>query len=370
METLRLGWAGLGPRGRDLITNALHVPGARITAVCDREPGALERGRAAVTTGGSGAAPAAFTDFRRLLDSDVDAVVIATDVAQHAPMAIQALRAGKHVLSEVPAITSAADAAGLRAAVAASGKTFMLGENVCFWSFVEEWREWYRAGRIGQAFYAEAEYLHNVVHLMRDAEGRPTWRSRLNAIQYLTHDLGPLLWILGDRCVSASGFAPAFNPIPEHSTAAPNEVAIFRTEKGALIKVLAAFGLEREPAVHNFCLYGSAGTLETTRDGSYQTNAWIKGPTGHPSSETIYTALSSPASGVPPALLESHGGADFLMLAHFVRSVLDGTLPRVDIDLAIDMSLPGIYAQASHEQGGIPLEIPRDSPLELPRSPA
>jgi len=47
----------------------------------------------------------------------------------------------------------------------------------------------YREGRIGKALYAEAEYLHNVVHLMHDSTGRPTWRSRLNAIQYLfTHE--------------------------------------------------------------------------------------------------------------------------------------------------------------------------------------
>jgi predicted dehydrogenase len=356
MDTLRLGWAGLGSRGRDLVANALHVPGARISAVCDRDPAALGRCTDWLSREGHDAAPAAFTDYAALLASDVDAVMIATDVAQHAPMAIQALAAGKHVFSEVPAITSAADAAALRAAVQASGKLFMLGENVCFWSFIEEWRDWYRSGRIGTAWYAEAEYLHSVVHLMRDAEGRPTWRSRLNAIQYLTHDLGPLLWILDDRCVSASGFAPAFNPIPDHSFAAPNEVGIFRTEKGALIKVLAAFGIEREPACHNFCLYGSGGTLETTRDGTYQTRAWFRRPSGPPQAETIVTGLSGP--GVPAELLASHGGADYLMLAHFVRCVLDGSPPRVGIDLAIDMSLPGIYAQLSHDQGGTPLALP------------
>ena len=107
-----------------------------------------------------------------------------------------------------------------------------------------------------------------------------------------------------------------------------------------MIKVLASFGLQREPACHNFCLYGSEGTLETTRDGSYFTNAYLKGSTGVAELTVIKTGLSR--SDAPGDLLRSHGGADYLMIRDFVSSVLGGTPPRVGIDLAIDMSLPGI----------------------------
>jgi predicted dehydrogenase len=355
MDRLRVGWAGLGPRGRDLIANALWVPEARIAAICDRDPAALASTRSWLAREARDGEPAAFTDFASMLASDIDAVVIATEVSLHAPMSAQALEAGKHVLSEVPAITCAGDAARLRAAVRGSGRTFMLGENVCFWAFIEEWRAMYREGRIGTAWYAEAEYLHNVVHLMRDASGRPTWRSRLNAIQYLTHDLGPLLYILDDRCVSASGFAPAYNPIAEHSTGTPNEVGMFRTAKGALVKVLAAFGIEREPACHNYCLYGSRGTLETTRDGTYRTRACFATPGGAAEATMLPTGLSHP--GVPGELQRSHGGADHAMMRDFVLSSLHGTPPRVGIDLAIDMSLPGIFAHRSLELGGVPVGI-------------
>jgi predicted dehydrogenase len=359
MKKLRVGWAGLGPRGRDLIANALWVPETEIAAICDRDPAALASCRSWLARGGKGAGPVPYGDFASMLASDIDAVVIATEVSLHAPMAIQALDAGKHVLSEVPAITSIEDAARLRTAARRSGRTFMLGENVCYWAFIEEWRGMYREGRIGKAWYAEAEYLHDVAHLMRDAEGRPTWRSRLNAIQYLTHDLGPLLYIMDDRCVSVSGFAPTYNPIPEHSTGTPNEIGIFRTAKGALIKVLAAFGIQREPATHNFCLYGSEGTLETTRDGSYMTHAYFKAADGNVALQTIATGISH--DDVPAELLQSHGGADYWMMRDFVVSVLAGTPPRVGIELAIDMSIPGIYAHRSQEQGGIPIDIATDA---------
>ncbi len=357
---LKVGWVGLGPRGRDLIHNALFVEEAVVAAICDRDPNAVASCRRWLSTDGRGASPAPYTDFSAMLASDIDAVIIATEVSLHASMSIQALNAGKHVLSEVPAIATVEDAARLRAAAQESGRTFMLGENCCFWAFVETWRTMYRDGLLGRVWYAEAEYLHNAVSLMRDAAGRATWRARLHAIQYLTHDLGPLLYILDDRCVSASGFAPDYNPVSEHSTGTPNEIGMFRTAKGALIKVFAGFGIEREPVCHNFCLYGSKGTLETTRDGSYLTRAYLKGVPNAAGMATIPTGISY--TDVPEELLRLHGGGDYLMIRDFVRSVLEGREPRVGIDLAVAMSIPGIYAHMSKEQGGVPIEIPRMQP--------
>ncbi|MCQ2431073.1 MAG: hypothetical protein MJ175_00560, partial [Clostridia bacterium] len=200
----------------------------------------------------------------------------------------------------------------------------------------------------------EAEYLHNIEPLMRDENGNPTWRAGYHAIQYLTHDLGPLLYILGDRCVSASGFAPDINPLEGLSTGTPNEVAIFRTAKGALIKIFISFGLRR-PFNHNFAMYGSKGTLETDRFGvtGEGTYAVLNDLRNMPGMIKLPTSMGYP--GYPA---EFHGGADVKMLEAFIDCIIRDTKPPVDVEMGIAMSLPGIYAHKSKEQGGIPLTIP------------
>lgn len=297
-----------------------------------------------------------FSSYDELLASDIDAVIVATDATIHTPMAVQALNAGKHVLSEIPAINSEEEAQLLRNAVRAHPELkYMFAENCCFWSFINQWKTYYDEGKLGRVWYAEAEYLHNIESLMRDEQGNPTWRASYHAIQYLTHDLGPLLYILGDRCVSVSAFAPSFNPIEGLSTGTPNEVAIFRTESGALIKILVSFSLKREPMIHNFTMYGSEGTLESDRSGETGagTFAVLKGQ-GDNRLRRIETSMGYP--GYPSAF---HGGADVRMTEAFIDCILSDRKPPIDAELGIAMSLPGIYAHRSMELGGIPLEIPR-----------
>ena len=54
-----------------------------------------------------------------------------------------------------------------------------------------------------------------------------------------------------------------------------------------------------------------------------------------------------------------HGGADRKMLADFISCVAEGRKPVLDVDFAINMSLPGILAHESAVAGGVPIEIPQ-----------
>ncbi|MCZ6792178.1 MAG: Gfo/Idh/MocA family oxidoreductase [Planctomycetota bacterium] len=96
---VRLGYVGLGGRGRQLLGAALSVERARVVALCDVNPkalkGALELAR--------DHKPRGFTDYRALLEwPELDAVVIATPVFLHHPQTLEALAAGKHVFCEKP----------------------------------------------------------------------------------------------------------------------------------------------------------------------------------------------------------------------------------------------------------------------------
>src|SRR5437868_2579938 len=72
-------------------------PGVSVTALCDTDDGTLERAKQTV------AGAKAFTDYREAVaHKDVDAVIIATPNFVHAPIALAAISAGKHVLCEKP----------------------------------------------------------------------------------------------------------------------------------------------------------------------------------------------------------------------------------------------------------------------------
>ncbi len=94
-DSLSVGIIGCGGRGRGLMEDFRKV--ARITHVCDPDEGRCETAKQQL------GAPHAFQDLRRVLDDpSVDAVVIATPDHWHAPAAILACEAGKHVYVEKP----------------------------------------------------------------------------------------------------------------------------------------------------------------------------------------------------------------------------------------------------------------------------
>ncbi|MFW6164198.1 MAG: Gfo/Idh/MocA family protein, partial [Planctomycetota bacterium] len=100
-----IGIVGLGWWACDVhIPNLLRVEGAEVAALCSRSGEGIERGRAALE---GRAEPATFRSYKDLLASDAaEAVVICTPNFTHGPMALQALRAGKHVYVEKPLATA------------------------------------------------------------------------------------------------------------------------------------------------------------------------------------------------------------------------------------------------------------------------
>ena len=89
---------------------------------------------------------------------------------------------------------------------------------------------------------------------------RMAWRADQPPIQYLTHDLGPLLEVLDDRCVSVTcRSAPWRNP--ETPLRSDGQIALFHTAKGTLIKIMVTLSTAR-PAEHRYRLFGVAGGAE------------------------------------------------------------------------------------------------------------
>ena len=365
MVKLRIGILG---RGLTHLRNFLALPDSEVIGACDRLPLRREAARQLIHAAGhSDPSPRLVPEFEELLALRPDAVVVASNGKLQVDHAIQAMQAGCHVLSEVPGMYTQAEAVRLRDAVERTGKAYMLGENTAFREFFRYFRKWVVEDRFGPISIAEGEYLHYIPATLRLADGtsvtpseaqarglldaEPTWRADQPPIQYLTHDLGPLLEVLDDRVVSVTcRSAPWRNP--ETPLRSDGQIALFQTAKGTLIKIMVTLSTRR-PVEHRFRLFGISGGAECfsfehgcrrfTRDAA-ERDGWEFLPVG------FGTQGSDDRGG--------HGGADARVAYHFTHTILQGKPSPVDVYRAIEFALPGILANNSAALGGTPVDIP------------
>lgn len=151
---LRVGVVGTG-----LVARRAHLPawdalpGARVTALCDIDAASLEAAGRAVP------GAARFADYRALLDADVDAVSVCASNAAHFPVALAALKAGKHVLCEKPLGISAAETVSLGEVADARGLVLMAQHQLRFADPGRAARACVLAGKVGRVYHARARAL-------------------------------------------------------------------------------------------------------------------------------------------------------------------------------------------------------------------
>ncbi|MFN3274799.1 MAG: Gfo/Idh/MocA family protein [Paracoccus sp. (in: a-proteobacteria)] len=137
--------------------NQMHawqaIPGAQITALCDRDPARLEdtAARFGITR--------TYDDAARMIAAeDLDFVDIATTVAAHRPLVEMAARAGLHVICQKPFAETMEDARAMVGAVDAAGRILMVHENFRWQSPIRAAIDALRAGAIGQPFFGRVSF--------------------------------------------------------------------------------------------------------------------------------------------------------------------------------------------------------------------
>lgn len=357
-QTVKLGVVGL-IRGRDVVASVMNDENVVLRAICDKNTERLEKEKKFFLEEKGAKDLLCFDNLDEMLESDVDAVYIATDAPLHTTHVKKALAAGKHVISEIPAVYTKEEARELKAAVLAHPELkYMAAENCFYWAFIEAWKRMHEDGKFGDVVYAESEYLHAIDPHKIKAENTPAdhWRTSLHAIRYLTHNLGPLLYIMDDECVSVTCMEPEtkYNP---YKTGAETGVALFKTAKGAVIRILCCFGAY-VGFDHNFRILGTRGSIETDNSkilGEAHSLARFEEIPG-----SLDEKIDIPVTTKFPGEENSgHGGADSKMMRAFIDCIVNDTKPPIDVDMAIRISLPGIIAQESAAQGGMTLEIPK-----------
>ncbi len=154
---LRVGLIGCGNIGaRGHAPSYAQIAEAELVAVCD-----VISDRAARLAEQTGAR--AYQDYRHLLDrEDIDVLDLCVPTAQHAPLAVEALKAGKHVLCEKPIARTLEEADAIIATVRETGRKAMIGHVRRFDRRYLEVKEAVQRGDIGTPAYirrAERQWL-------------------------------------------------------------------------------------------------------------------------------------------------------------------------------------------------------------------
>jgi predicted dehydrogenase len=414
---IRLAVVGTGLWGRRLIPLFKAHPGVDEIALCDLD--AEKLGAASREFG----IPRTFSSLDEVCArDDVDAVALVTQHWLHAPQAVQALRAGKHVYSSAPAGITVDEITELVRAVRETGRTYVMGETSFYYSWVAYCRDRYAAGDFGRVVFSEADYFHDLEHGLREVfetRGGSRWReiAVIPPMYYITHCTSQIVAVTGARFthVSCQGFVDrepdgVFDPtVNRWNNAFSDQSALFRMsdESSCRINVYWRVG---HPSMVKMSIYGTGASFEydctaaTWADRAGTTDLthlmrpgvlkprwlkigprrphWLRRPGWLPSS-------IRPAKGVvtgqgvfldvtplqPVHLLPNEyaglrdmggeWGTNYFMVNEFIRACVEGTVPPNNVWAAARYSIPGIVAHDSAVQGGRLLEIPDlgDPPL-------
>ena len=359
MSKIKIGVLGLY-RGSSMINYCLAADNAELVAICDK----WEEGIKLQQEKHPEYNITYYTNFDEFLNHDMDIVVLANYANEHAPFAIKAMKAGKHVFSEVLPVQTMKEAVELVETVEETGMLYGYGENYCYMAAPYEMRKLYREGKLGDFQYGEGEYIHNCESVWPSlAYGdRNHWRNNMYSTYYCTHSLGPIIHITGLRPVSVVGTESLLN---SRNVAMGRKSGLFgiemvTLENGGIVKSIHG-GLRKGSVWYS--IYGSKGSAESAREAAECDDNRRIYVNLDPDEDTFDKGERSTYLPVreldEQAIKAGHGGSDFYSIWHFVEKVKGNKeADIIDVYEALDMFLPGMFAYRSILNGNISMEIP------------
>lgn len=378
MKKVRIGVLG-GYRGTSMINYCRAADNAEVVAICDNAPHVLEMQKQLT----KGMDIAFYDNFEDFLNHDMDAVVLANFATEHAPYAIRAMKAGKHVFSEVLPVQTMKEAVELVETVEQTGMIYAYGENYCFMPAPFEMKKLYRQGKIGEFEYGECEYIGSyepVWHSITYGD-KNHWRNNMYSTFYCTHSIGPIIHATGLKPVSVIGFEGGRNerPLRNGCKGAQFGITMITLENGAIIKSINGCFLYEHSVWYS--MYGGKGLMESERSVTVEGDQAAVGQdgivrtiVGGDGTQRIYVKADEysgeyagrPAEHYMPLRgLEhmsddfNHGGSDFYSMYYFVERIKgDKNADIIDVYEALDMFLPGMFAYRSILADGKRMAIP------------
>ena len=395
MDTVRVGFVGIGMRGSDAVARYTYVPGVKITALCDVEADRVEKAQKTLedrgfpkAAGYSGSTEA----YKELCDrDDIDLVYICTDWKHHVPIALYAMEHGKNVAVEVPAAASLEDIWALVNMSEKTRKHCMMLENCCYDFFELTALTMAQKGLLGEILHGEGSYHHNL-----DPFWNAYWRNwRLDFNQahkgdvYPTHGLGPVCQVMnihrGDRFKTLVAMETKTVNGPKHVEAKSGEkcddfqngdvtMTMISTEKGKTIlvehdvmtprpysrmyQIVGSDGYVGKYPVQQVCLRDNVAKGTSTDFQNLGREVVYSGDKLNKLLEENRNPILTPELEALAKQVGGHGGMDFIMDYRLIYCLRNGLPLDMDVyDMAEWCCLTEL-GKISMENGNAPVEVP------------
>ena len=399
-KKVRLGFIGVGYRGRNHVEQSLYRDDVQITAICDIDPQAIAETKK-IFQKFNKPEPAIYAngnqDFLNLLKrDDIDGVVIATPWELHVPMAVASMKAKKYTAVEVSATVTLQESWDLVNAYEETGSHCMILENVCYRRDVMAVLNMIRQGLFGEMLYAHCGYQHDLrevkfndgihyagggVEFGAKAHAEARWRTQhsidRNGDIYPTHGLGPVAhWLDINR-------GNCFTYLTSHATKArglhkhivdnagenhPNAKVNFKLGDIVSTTIQCANG-ENIVLIHDtnsprpyslgFRAQGTEGIWMDDNDSIYLQKVSPK-PHRWESFEAYQQKYDHPLwqKFSKSAEEAGHGGIDFFVIRGFIEAIKRKVAPPIDVYDAAVWSAISPLSELSIARGSSPVEIP------------
>ena len=391
LETVRWGMIGVGARGSGHAQELAQIEGSQVVAISDLyEDWAKNSGKALEKLGKQ--APALYFGspsryHEMLARPDIDAVIIATPWEDHAHMAVEAMKAGKHAFVEVPMALTLKELWEVVNTSEQTGKHCMMMENCNYGPEELMYLNMCRLGVIGELLHGEAAYLHELRDQMQEVErGTGSWRTKYYSPKnggnlYPTHGLGPVAQYMNiartedtfERVVSFSSpgrgralYAKAKFPADHKWNRMKFECGDMSTQ---IIKTLLGRTImvqwnetSPRPYTRHDLIMGTKGTLagypaRAAIEGRGSYHGWMK--------DEDYAKLCAEYEhplwkrmGKIAEKMGGHGGMDFVMLSRMVECLRNGQALDQNVYEGAFWSAVRPLSSQSEKDGGAPQVFP------------
>ncbi len=346
MKEYRVGVFGC-TRGAAHMRSIAALGGAKVVAICDRDPAkvrsALEFCPKDVMI---------CKDYRELLETGLDIMILANDFPEHAPRAIEAMERGIDVLSECTAAGTMQECADLCRTVESTGRNYALLENCPYMLGPTEMRRVYQAGVLGKAIYGEGEYVHPAP-IEFSSIIMPTqnhWRRFMPVTYYLTHSAGPILYVTDAVPVRVIGkTAPhvRYGEMRGKHVYDGTGVMLCEMSDGSLFRFCGCANYA--PHEYWYRVACEHGCCETVRGDESSVrvafNSWEQ-PEGW-KTEQVYRRDPSPLKDAAKANEGDHNGIDYRMMKDVLGDLHAGRQPYFDVYRSCSMSAAAILGWRS-----------------------
>lgn len=378
IDTVRVGFVGLGMRGSGAVIRYTFIEGVEITAICDLLPERVEESnryleehgfpRAAEYSGEEG--------WKQLCErDDIDLVYICTPWLLHVPVSLYALEHGKNVACEVPSMMNVKDCWAIVDACERTRKHFIMLENCCYDFYEMTALNMAQQGVFGEVYHVEGAYIHNLDPYWNQYQGnwRLEYNQRYRGDNYPTHGIGPVCQVLnihrGDRMnvlvaqdtksIHGAEVARANMGVDEFADG-DHTVSLIRTELGHQIEVhhnvYAARPYSR--------MYQLTGTKGFASKYPVEQFAVAPDPEMFASQEVMDSLMiryKHPITAEYEAKAREvggHGGMDFIMDSRLVYCLHNGLPLDMDVYDAAEWCCVNELSRISILAGCMPVAVP------------